>query len=92
MNFSEIALRTKIKNKPVDSDATDVTIKLKAVRKFDKAEAKLITVVVLPTPPFPEQINIVRVFPPRNLRIFQMIRLPLRKLNIFLLFIKIYNL
>jgi len=38
--------------------------------------------VVLPTPPFPEQINIVRVFSATNLRIFQIIK-PLLKREIF---------
>ena len=76
MRFSNPRRRSKFLN-PKSASSTAVVAPLLA-----SAMPKFAVKVVLPTPPFPEQINIVQYFPPRSLRIFQMIRLPLRKLNI----------
>ena len=60
MRFSNPRRRSKFL-KPKSASNTAVVAPLLA-----SAMPKFAVRVVLPTPPLPEQINIVRVFPPRN--------------------------
>ena len=68
MRFSNPRRRSKFLN-PKSASNTAVVAPLLA-----SAIPRLAVKVVLPTPPLPEQINIVRVFSATNLRILQMIR------------------
>ena len=76
MRFSSPRRRSKfLKPKSASNTAVDAPL-------FASAMPRFAVKVVLPTPPFPEQINIVRVFSATNLRIFQIIK-PLLKREIF---------
>ena len=75
MRFSNPRRRSRFL-KPKSASKTAVVAPLLA-----SAIPRFAVKVVLPTPPFPEQINIVRVFSAKNLRIFQIIKATLRKLN-----------
>ena len=68
MRFSNPRRRSKFL-KPKSASNTAVLAPLLA-----SAMPRFAVRVVLPTPPFPEQINIVRVFSDTNLIIFQIIR------------------
>ena len=68
MRFSNPRRRSKFL-KPKSASNTAVVAPLLA-----RAMPKFAVKVVLPTPPLPEQINIVRVFFPTVFRIFQIIR------------------
>ena len=67
MRFSNPNRRSKFL-KPKSASNTAVVAPLLA-----SAMPRFAVRVVLPTPPLPEQINIVRVFSGTNLRIFQII-------------------
>ena len=69
MRFSKPRRRSKFL-KPKSASNTAVVAPLLA-----SAMPKFAVKVVLPTPPFPEQINIVRVFSATNFMILQMISL-----------------
>ena len=76
MRFSNPRRRSKfLSPKSASSTAVEAPLLASAMPRFAVK-------VVLPTPPFPEQINIVRVFSATNLRILQMIR-PLSESYIF---------
>ena len=64
MRFSSPKRRSKFL-KPKSASKTAVVAPLLA-----SAMPRFAVRVVLPTPPFPEQIKIVRVFSAKNLRIF----------------------
>jgi len=64
MRFSNPRRRSKFL-KPKSASNTAVVAPLPA-----RAMPRFAVKVVLPTPPFPEQINIVRVFSASKLRIF----------------------
>ena len=68
MRFSNPRRRSKFL-KPKSASSTAVVDPLLA-----RAMPRFAVKVVLPTPPLPEQINIVRVFFPKFLRILQIIR------------------
>ena len=68
MRFSKPRRRSKFL-KPKSASKTAVVAPLLA-----SAMPKFAVKVVLPTPPLPEQINIVRVFFPTVFRIFQIIK------------------
>ena len=68
MRFSNPRRRSKFL-KPKSASKTAVVAPLLA-----SAMPRFAVKVVLPTPPLPEQINIVRVFFAKNLMIFQIIR------------------
>ena len=68
MRFSKPRRRSKFL-KPKSASNTAVVAPLLA-----SAMPRFAVKVVLPTPPFPEQINIVRVFFPTILKIFQIIK------------------
>ena len=70
MRFSNPKRRSKFL-KPKSASNTAVVAPLLA-----RAMPRFAVRVVLPTPPLPEQINIVRVFFPTFLRILQIIRPP----------------
>ena len=70
MRFSNPRRRSKFL-KPKSASNTAVVAPLLA-----SAMPRFAVKVVLPTPPLPEQIKMVRVFSATNLRIFQIIRLP----------------
>ena len=76
MRFSNPRRRSKFL-KPKSASNTAVVAPLLA-----SAMPRFAVKVVLPTPPLPEQINIVRVFDATFLRIFQIINGTFRKLNI----------
>ena len=76
MRFSNPRRRSKFL-KPKSASNTAVVAPLLA-----SAMPRFAVKVVLPTPPLPEQINIVRVFDATILRIFQIINGTFRKLNI----------
>ena len=68
MRFSNPRRRSKfLKPKSASKTAVDAPLWASAMPRFAVR-------VVLPTPPLPEQINIVRVFSDKNLMIFQIIR------------------
>ena len=67
MRFSSPKRRSKFL-KPKSASSTAVLAPLLA-----SAMPRFAVKVVLPTPPFPEQIRIVRVFSATNLRILQII-------------------
>ena len=68
MRFSNPKRRSKFLN-PKSASNTAVAAPLLA-----SAMPRFAVKVVFPTPPFPEQINIVRVFSDNSLRISQIIR------------------
>ena len=68
MRFSNPRRRSKFL-KPKSASNTAVVAPLLA-----RAMPRFAVQVVLPTPPLPEQINIVRVFFPTIFRIFQIIK------------------
>ena len=69
MRFSNPRRRSKfLSPKSASNTAVEAPLLASAMPKFAVK-------VVLPTPPLPEQINIVRVFSATNLIIFQIIRL-----------------
>ena len=68
MRFSSPKRRSKFL-KPKSASKTAVVAPLLA-----RAMPRFAVKVVLPTPPFPEQIRIVRLFSAKNLRIFQIIK------------------
>ena len=68
MRFSNPRRRSKfLKPKSASNTAVVAPLLASAIPRFAVK-------VVLPTPPFPEQISIVRVFSDKNLMIFQIIR------------------
>ena len=76
MRFSNPKRRSKFL-KPKSASNTAVVAPLLA-----SAMPRFAVKVVFPTPPLPEQINIVRVLSDTNLRIFQIIK-PLAESEIF---------
>ena len=68
MRFSKPRRRSKfLKPKSASNTAVDAPLLASAMPRFAVK-------VVLPTPPLPEQISMVRVFFPTNLKIFQIIK------------------